>query len=275
MKVLFIISTFLLIHQLAHAQLKQPKFKGKVKSTTVYIYDTNLDSPDRKYWGFKSKNDYTPSGSIMSSINFMRKSTKSKYFETIREFYNTDGKILKSYIGNDPASGFSYNYSHDSLKRTVVKGYDKKQLFSLSLIDEKSGVDTNYQYDSNKVTSKSIYHYNKDKLIYYITKFNGDGSINYRSIDTYDNQNRRIDEVVFKNGKRESHETYNYRKYGYTRIDSNKSYTGGPPASKIISDKIYSLIYRYKLDGHGNPIVTSLLHDGKYVVMEVCKYKYY
>ncbi|TSJ40824.1 hypothetical protein FO440_13880 [Mucilaginibacter corticis] len=69
MRVLFIISAFLLIHQLVHAQLKQPKFKGKVKSTTIYIYDTNFDSPDRKYWGFKGKTNYTRSGkTIVTSL---------------------------------------------------------------------------------------------------------------------------------------------------------------------------------------------------------------
>ena len=169
MRVLFIISAFLLIHQLAHAQLKQPKFKGKVKSTTIYIYDTNFDSPDRKYWGFKGKTDYTISGKTISSIIFFRKSTRSKDFDTIRETYNKDGKVLTSYTHNDPASGFSYSYSRDSLNRTVVTGRDRNQLFSLNVIDEKSGIDTIYYYNLGKIDHQRVYNYNKDKSIYYRT----------------------------------------------------------------------------------------------------------
>ncbi|HEY9533517.1 MAG TPA: hypothetical protein VIQ77_03240 [Mucilaginibacter sp.] len=138
------------------------------------------------------------------------------------------------------------------------------------MIDEKTGIDTFYL----STDSKKVYKYNAGKTVYNITEIKN-GLVKSQVIETYDNQNRKTDQVIIKNGKRESHETINYERYGYTRIDSNLIYVGGPPA-KITGNKIASFTYKYnKLDKYGNPLVTSFLYNGKYVVIDVMKIEYY
>jgi|GEM_PF-3743090 len=273
MKVLIVLTILLFILQIALAQ--PPKSKAKIKSSVEYFYNIpdKITSTRSNKWTMRVEVHYDTAGRTTWEI-MHDKSDKSMNITT-KYIYDKEGRLLKWYGETNLLADYSYAY--DRQGRLVITDHKEKHDVISKIIDEKHNVDTQFLYDSSgALISTKIYKYNPVKTVYQITEFGKDGDLKKESTETYDDQHRRMDQIIFnKDGSRKSHETVKYQQDGFVRIDSNQRYISGPPI-KINGDKITSFTYKYpKLDKYGNPLVTSFLYGDKYVIAGVKEYKYY
>lgn len=270
MKTFYTTAPLLLFFAFADAQLKTLTLKGKVKSVITYGYDwsQNITSSKNPNWFWKVEILYDNTGKIINETALLRKLATSRDFDTLRNEYNKGGRLSRSYIkANDITE---YSYATDSLSRISVTAHHQNHSSVFKLIDDKAGTETIYASEN----FRRVFEYHKEKSIRYVTEIEN-GNIQSKIIEKYDDQDRKVDQVVLKHGVRKSHEITKYSPSGYTRIDSNLTYIGGPPA-KIIGDKLTSFTYKYlRLDKQGNPLITAFLHGNKYIIIEVAKIEYY
>ncbi|MFD2872089.1 hypothetical protein ACFS5N_06400 [Mucilaginibacter ximonensis] len=273
MKSPFILAMFWMASLNIYAQTTSTT-KPRIKSVIEYAYNIpdKITSTHSTKWAVRFETHFDTAGRAIWETMLDKSENKEK--DTTKFTYDNEGMMLKWYSKNYVVA--DYSYDHDKQGRIIITDKTKRGRI-IRIIDKKNGIDTQYvRYNSGGIQIKRVNQYNTDNTIRRITEFDENGALTSRSIETYDDRQRRIDQVIFNNdGSRKSHETVKYEKDGFIRVDSNQMYIGGPPAT-VIGDKLTRFTYKYpKLDKYDNPLIISFLYDGKYVIAAVKKYEYY
>ncbi|MDB5155311.1 MAG: hypothetical protein JWR50_18 [Mucilaginibacter sp.] len=259
MRVMLIILLFLPIGLFAQWPVKS---KAKIKLVITYGFnpEQNISPNNTEHWIARNVFRFDTAG---RATWFFLAGRSDKPQDTIFFTYDKEGRELKSGSSN-------YSYSYNQQNNLVVKDLNKKNAPIFKIIDKKNGADTIF---NNGDASILVIKYNADKTVINRTWFNKKRVVQNRSIEIHDSQDRIIDEIEIKDGVRQNRRTFKYEKYGYTVVDSGKMYDNFSPGNRKYN---ITSTYKYEtLDKYDNPLIISVLLNGKYVVDRKNEYEYY